>query len=541
MKRCVVAFLLLGCFGLADAAVAVSESATMYMEKALKKRSKGDYYGAVSLLQMAVRVADRSSQRILAQFMLGDCLLATGKYREAKSVFEDALLNGARGEEEAEARFRIAQCYSHLGEAAKMESACHELIGKFQRSPYSELAKSLLQAGAARAAAPPIEPIAGAVDDENLDEAFRTKAQSSPDRIHIEPVSGMINQPSAAAGSPNAEPVRPEPKASSGTREPARQKSNLAATASRPGTKVVETTPEPESGPRSMRVPEPARREATPPSAPQSEPALPGERLLVFPGLSLQEKEALATSILKDQEILDPQRSDQDGLLLRLASQTALFGEPLEACKLYDKLLAGYPRSVHVEEAYFEAIRLRVILRAYDTALTWSDAFRKTFPKSRRLPLLEQLVQIARSRKGKAGATSSSGSAEALKDPRYREAKRKLDGKKYALALADFQALVGKYPDSPRLWHELAIVQYQLQKLPEAEESLGRLLALEPGEPIDNEARSLLGHIYYLQGKVQKAVDEYKAAGKNETAGLDYFNSESAALRIGKSRNGKQR
>ena len=544
MKRIVALLVMMAFLGMTGPIAAVSESATMYMEKALKKRGKGDYFGAVSLLQMAIRVADRASQRILAQFMLGDCLMTTGKYREAKSVFEDALLNGARGEEEAEARFRIAQCYSHLGEPEKMAGACRELIAKFARSPYSELAKSLQQSAVAPTPAPTspptLAPAAEPIDESLLDEAFRRApdpkpaarvapvAPSASTDIRIEPGSGMVAGRDDQKPAPRTTasvvvaPVavtNPSPKARSSTPSPS------------------PTRPEPRPEVRRVSRPEPASSGT--PSATLGD----SSRLLSFPNLSLTAREELATAILQDQTALDPKRRDQDDLLFRLASRTALFGEHLEACKLYDQLLSVYPRSAYVEDAYFEAIRLRVVLRAYDPALTWMIAFRQTFPRSSLLPALEQLAAAARARKRAAASAPkpSAASSRALADPRYREAKRKLENQRFSLALADFQALVRQYPDSPKMWHELAIVQYQLQKLGDAETSLNNLLALDPEETVANEARSLRGHIYYLQGKVQKAVDEYKAAGKNEAPGLDYFNSESAAVRIGKSRGGKQR
>jgi len=264
--------------------------------------------------------------------------------------------------------------------------------------------------------------------------------------------------------------------------------------------------------------------------------------LLTFPRLSRQESESLATEILKDQEELQLRSGGTPDaeLLIRLAGNTARFGEIKEACRLYDQLLRLHPGSRFVEEAYFEAIRLRVILRAYAAAQQWGTTFLKSFPKSARRSALQKLLDHAAQQAGRKGAKrlETGGPADpedALsRDPHYREGTRLRQEGRYALALEHLQRLTSSHGQNPRLWHELALIEIQMRRYPQAEKHVKKLLEIDPNH---SEGRSLLGYIHYQRREYQKAAGDYQKAreakqGAKPEEGLTFFDSESAARRL---------
>ena len=129
-------------------------------------------------------------------------------------------------------------------------------------------------------------------------------------------------------------------------------------------------------------------------------------------------------------------------------------------------------------------------------------------------------------------ASASSPEYIPEKDPRYRQAKRRVADNRFSLALNDFQGLTDAHPDVPTLWWELALVQIQLQRYDEAEESLTRLLALQPD---NQDARSLLGYVHYHQKDYNQAADDYRQAGSSENDGLKFFDPQTAARRMERS------
>lgn len=333
---------------------------------------------------------------------------------------------------------------------------------------------------------------------------------------------------------------------------------------------------EPEPAPRmtaaskqasaSAPTPKPAPTVADPVPA-AVDPTLPSD-LLVYAPLPLPEQEALATTILDDQNTLqkNPGAPDNDQVLFRLALNTARFGEHLEACRLFDQLLTSHPSSAKVEEAYFEAIRLRAILRAFPSVRTWGATFIRTFPKSGFRFKVERLVAYAAAQgKKPAGAatTPKTGSrpaptsqaapaarpaaqpqrkadasfqdpaSQALRnDQRYRTARGRLDKGHYALAMADLQGLSTEHPQTPLVWYDLALVQIQGKRITDAEQSLNRLLELQPDNP---EARSLMGYLHYNAREYGRAKADYEQAGTTDRAGLTFFDPEFAARRMEKS------
>ncbi|HEY9070277.1 MAG TPA: tetratricopeptide repeat protein, partial [Candidatus Ozemobacteraceae bacterium] len=276
--------------------------------------------------------------------------------------------------------------------------------------------------------------------------------------------------------------------------------------------------------------------------------------LLTLPPLSSDEREALATQILRDQEKIkaDPSSSGSDEVLMRIAEATARFGEPVEACKTYDRVLTAFPKSKHIERAYFEGIRLRAVIGLRPAVAQWGEVFLRSFPKSRRTGDVQRLIAWARStpvtgkkaapssvspaRSAKAGGAASERSAKGEfdpeSDPRFRQAKRRIADNRFALAMNDFQVLTDAHPEVPVLWWELALVQIQLQQYDDAEKSLDRLLALQPD---NQDARSLLGYVHYHQKDYNQAAADYRQAGATESEGLKFFDSQTAARRMERS------
>jgi len=105
--------------------------------------------------------------------------------------------------------------------------------------------------------------------------------------------------------------------------------------------------------------------------------------LLAIPTAEGVAREEIATRILQatNHYELDPKAEGQDNVLLEIASLTAQFGELVESCKRYDQLLREHPQSALVETAYFEAIRLRTILKVYGAAISWGNSFQQLFAR----------------------------------------------------------------------------------------------------------------------------------------------------------------
>ena len=76
--------------------------------------------------------------------------------------------------------------------------------------------------------------------------------------------------------------------------------------------------------------------------------------------------------------------------------------------------------------------------------------------------------------------------------------------RRFKQAIADYQALIDKYPDSPKLAEALLKIgysQYELKNYAAARESLERLIANYPGTTEAGQARNLLQKIRLKTGK----------------------------------------
>ncbi|HOT29749.1 MAG TPA: tetratricopeptide repeat protein [Candidatus Ozemobacteraceae bacterium] len=593
-KRLLLPAAMAALFGIAAPAVSAAvKGATAVMEQAIKQRSAGDLNGAIRNLRKAVDTAENPFQRSLARFMLGDCLMEAKKPDEASEIYTSILGADPTEEERAEALFRLAQCSKSSGDLAGMKKYCRQITTDHSDSPFAELAGLLSKSAAAEQAASEALTAAGSdpgTPAETRSPAVADTAPARPDRAQTAssapapstrpvPVYEGVDQETLAAlqSRPQTKPA-PEPPAKPAI-QPDRPSDSpapaepAAKTAAAPGPQPsVAPAPAPEAAkqaveaqPRASAAQEPAR-EAVAPQA--REPRRPERRgssaetvdiadLVTLAPLSGEEREALATQILQDQEIVkaNPTAPGADEVLARIAEATARFGEPVEACKVYDRILTEFPRSKLLERAYFEGIRLRAALGLKPMVSQWGKAFLDTFPKSRRADDVRRLVAWAdRSAAGDvparpadrekqptaaseavkrqeaAGASSREYAPE--KDPRYRQAKRRVADNRFSLALNDFLGLTDAHPGVPTLWWELALVQIQLQRYDEAEESLTRLLALQPD---NQDARSLLGYVHYHQKDYHQAADDYRQAGASESDGLKFFDSQTAARRMERS------
>lgn len=543
----------------APASAAAGRGATAVMEKAIKQRSAGDLDSAIRNLRTAVETSETNGQRSLANFMLGDCLMEAGRTTDAAKIYHSILSGEASDEERSEALFRLAQCSKAGGDIPGMKKFCSQIAAEYPDTPFAELARLLSRSAAAEQAA--TEAIAAVSTTPETSPEAPVKAAEPADPVPAKstrpvPTYEGVDDETIAAMQPLSAPIQapiqaqtpaPTPKP-----EPKAEPKPVAALPAQ--TAVPEASPDSSETTEKPAPPAPrSEKPLLPKPAEPSQKAVPAQDiadLTTLATLSGEEREALATQILHDQELIktDPKADGTDEILLRIAEATARFGEPLESCKIYDRILTEFPRSKYIERAYFEGIRLRAIIGLRPMVSQWGKVFLQSFPKSRRASDVRRLVAWAdqapsaaaaaavKARpSGKmpvAAADSSSHSYTPDSDPRYRQAKRRVADNRFALAMNDFQVLTDAHPGVPSLWWDLALVQIQLQQYDEAEESLNRLLALQPE---NQDARSLLGYVHYHKKDYNQAADDYRQAGASESDGLKFFDSQTAARRMERS------
>ena len=268
-------------------------------------------------------------------------------------------------------------------------------------------------------------------------------------------------------------------------------------------------------------------------------------------------KDELVSRILGLQDSLKdgPEKAGMDKVLMDLAEATTGFGELLEACKTYDKVLTHHPASPLVEKAYFQAIRLRAVLGVHEAVVGWSKAFLAAFPASEYRSQVRALVEYSQAggqldlsaggspvpataaAKGGAGARSAVGAdtsaanAALAADSQYAAASRKMKDGKYTLALVDFNRLAKKYPDAPQIWWDAALVNVQLEDFKKAAVAINRMLELDPG---NQDANSLSGYIHYRLENFEEAASAYDQAGEPEGRGVNFFDAKTASERMKK-------
>ncbi|HNW36413.1 MAG TPA: tetratricopeptide repeat protein, partial [Candidatus Ozemobacteraceae bacterium] len=478
--------------GLASpAAVMAEKGATDIMEKAIKQRSAGDLDGAIRNLRKALDTANVASHRSLAGFMLGDCLLEARQAADAADVYQALLAGEPSDEERAEALFRLAQCRLAMNDPAGAKKLCRQITGTYPDSPYAELArlltKSVAVPQATETAVP--TPAPSRMPSEPVETAAAVPAKTMPDI----PAGAAAKRsaPAAAKSSrpvPQYEGIDPEtvtalqtPSAPAPDTAPVQAASASGAAEKRNVQKPAAATPQPVAEPSTRVLAQSTKPLPTTVSAPtKGNAGVNVSDLLALPPLSAEEREALATQILHDQERIkgDPKSAGSDEVLMRIAEATARFGEPVEACRTYDRVLTDFPSSKHIERAYFEGIRLRAVIGLRPAVAQWGDAFLKTFPKSRRAGDVRRLIEWTRQAPSAASRlqtkkssdpdipetrdSSASKTFDPESDPRYRQAKRRVADNRFALAMNDFQTLTDAHPGVPLLWWELALVQIQM-------------------------------------------------------------------------------
>jgi len=558
LRRLGMAFAVACSLTCATSPVYASRKATDMMSEALKQRAAGNLGEAISSLEYAAEQAGNVVQQNLARFMLGDCQLESGRYADAARTFSALSESVKSGEEKAEALFRLLQANSGLGNQGRVNSIFAQLKRDHGRSPYCELAKSFMKT-----------------------QGFKEEAASP------EPEKKETLQPVVAA---KAEPEKPTPVAKKA--EPATKPAKPAPVAAieadddilpderpQPDHEITEMEEAPPPEEKPVARPEPAKTtKAEVPArvssqkerpAAASAPAIAGKgmkkadpqtatllrSILQVETATGSAKDELVSRILGLQDSLKdgPEKAGMDKVLMDLAEATTGFGELLEACKTYDKVLTHHPASPLVEKAYFQAIRLRAVLGVHEAVVGWSKAFLAAFPASEYRSQVRALVEYSQAggqldlsagglpvpataksnsgAKSAAGADTSAANAVLAADSQYAAASRKMKDGKYTLALVDFNRLAKKYPDAPQIWWDAALVNVQLEDFKKAAVAINRMLELDPG---NQDANSLSGYIHYRLENFEEAASAYDQAGEPEGRGVNFFDAKTASERMKK-------
>lgn len=477
-------------------ACARPKTANDLLSEALKLRSAGHYAAATDILENLADGLKNPIQQNLARFMLGDCLTRLGKYAQARDVFDEIIASESDEEERAEALYRIAQSWALEGNSGKMRSECRKILDNHAHSPYAKLAGLLMQAETDYSS-----PIPGQAHGNAVNPPKPHKApESAPTPVKAVQTADL--QPKAPGSSVSAS-IKPESSASAVKIRPVPASHKPADFASGTNLDALKS-------------------------------------LLSVSSQNDEERQELVTQILADQDILKqaPEDALPDHALFRLASNTARFGEYVEACKYYDRLLTSCPASDLVEEAYFESIRLRTVLKMFDQVSEWGRAFKETFPDSKHSAKIQLLMNYAKAQKIQSNShTKSIWNPES---PKFRQAKRLMNEGRFAMALLDLQSLQKSFPEESELLWEIALVQVQLEKFSEAEKSLQMILSKQPA---NEEARSLLAYVHYNQKKYSQAAEEYDriSDSTNDSQGLDFYDPKDAGKRLKRNADVKDR
>ena len=343
------------------------------MSQALKHRTFGRFKQSISCLKEAIAISKIPSQTVFAKLMLGDCLVEAKKYSQARKVFNDLKKTANQKEERAEATFRLAQVESQLGNSARSIKLCKEVIKKYKHSPYADLARSFIG-------------VENASIEEDKVEKEVAKIAYKPKVINKKIVAKSVTKPVAKSVT-KAEPkkikeVKPviEPKLKKSAKKESKP-IKVTIKKTEPQEKPVEKSIKKAHVSKPKIVNKPKYKKSKGKKLDAQTAQILKTALTINSGSSSGD---LVTKILSDQNLLKDgvKTAGMDAVLYRLASNTAVFGEHLEACKIYDQILTHHPTSPKVEEAYYEAIRLRAILKVYDAVIPWSKAFLAAFPTS---------------------------------------------------------------------------------------------------------------------------------------------------------------
>ncbi len=485
---------------------------TDLMSTALKNRSKGNISAAIKGFKQAVDQAPTLLQRNLALFMLGDCQLEANNYSDATETFSELSKKATTPNERAEALYKLMEAYSNLGNKDEVEIAYSEIKRKYPKSAYREIADAFM------------------------------KAETIMDSDFNHPIVIEDTQPE----------VKSKPESSSKVNKPENKQ-----------TKVETKTTKAESQPKEVKQENKKSSVASTPKTTQTSgkkldsktTAILEDIIFVEPA-SESERDDLVSKILSYQDKLkDGEKGrGKDKVLFELAGATAKFGELLEACKTYDKILSLHPASPYVEESYYQAIRLRAILGVHQAVIDWSKAFNAAFPNSKYKQQIAALVSYSQAG-GKVqlskGSTSSKNSSKTAKSSNvaaksdtnsaneslkasslYQKASKKMNDGMYSSALDDLKVLTSKFSDAPQLWWDITLVYVQLEEFKQADKSIRKMLQLDPN---NSDANSLLGYIQYRLENYDEAASAYEQAGEEDGEGVSFFDAKTASERMKKS------
>ena len=494
---------------------------TDLMSAALKQRSKGNISAAIKGFKQAVDEAPTLLQKNLALFMLGDCQMEASKYDEAVLSFGELSKKATTANERAEALYKLMEAYSNLGKYEEVDKAYSELKKKYPKSAYREIADAFMKA------------------EEVMDSDYTAA-------IEIEEKEEKQKQAKVEV---KKEPAKADSK---------KVKSDTKTSAVKENTKPVKAS---ETKPNKTEIAKQSTNTKTNQKTNTSGKKLDSkttailEDILQVEKVSDSERDNLVSKILSYQDKLkDGEKGrGKDKVLFELAGATAKFGELLEACKTYDKILSLHPTSTYVEAAYYQAIRLRAILGVHQAVLDWSKAFNATFPNSKYKKEIAALVSYSQaggnvqlskkntSTKSASNAKKDSGKPSSVKaedadaalkaSSMYKKATEKMNEGKYSAALDDLKVLASKFSDSPQLWWDTTLVYVQLEEFKEADKSIRKMLLLDPN---NSDANSLLGYIQYRLENYDEAASAYEQAGEAEGEGVTFFDAKTASERMKK-------
>ena len=498
---------------------------TDLMSAALKQRAKGNISAAIKGFKQAVDEAPTLLQKNLALFMLGDCQMEASKYDEAVVSFGELSKKATTTNERAEALYKLMEAYSNLGKYEEVDRAYSELKKKYPQSAYREIADAFMKAEEIMDS-----DYSGSIVLEDKQEKERKQEQAKVE-VKVKKETSKSDSKNTKSETKttvkeNAKPVKTN-EAKPNKTEVAKQSNNTNAN----------------------------QKTNTSGKKLDSKTTAILEDILSVERVSDSERDNLVSKILSYQDKLkDGEKGrGKDKVLFELAGATAKFGELLEACKTYDKILSLHPTSTYVETAYYQSIRLRAILGVHQAVIDWAKAFNATFPNSKYKKEIAALVSYSQAggnvqlskrnaspksasntkkESGKPSSVKAEDADAALKaSSMYKKATEKMNEGKYSAALDDLKVLASKYSNSPQLWWDTTLVYVQLEEFKEADKSIRKMLLLDPN---NSDANSLLGYIQYRLENYDEAASAYEQAGESEGEGVTFFDAKTASERMKK-------
>lgn len=515
-----------------------SIEATNLMTSALNHRNKGDLKKATEQLQQALNKADEAKYKKMAMFMLGDCYIEQEQYSEAVGVYARILELSPTIDEKSEAFFCLIKAHSFLGNEARVEAIYKRMNSEAPRGAYADISRTFYSNLTGKVAEAP----------KSAPKAVKTAVapRSEPAKIVAKPETAAkpVTKPAEKSA------PKPASKVVAATAKTTAATNTVSAAAS---TKAASTQGA-QGAVKASTVQGAAKHNSKPAKGRDvqsidSKNADILQEILTVPALSDAKKEELIGRILVLQDQLQKRGETAQGsdeLLFELANCTYEFGEHLEACKTYDKILHNHQGSSYVERAYYEAIRLRAILGIHEAAVAWANAFLNGFGSSVYTAKVRALKEYSES--GGRLVVEQRGSQRPLsvqitdknamlKDKRYLNAASLMKDGKYEAAQKEFMELSKTYGEIAQLWWDVALVNVQMEDFRGASAAINRMLRLEP----DNEdANSLSGYIHYRLEDYEKAASAYENTKESSGRGVNFYDAKGAAEKMKNSANATQ-